>query len=1087
MKKHQASGPSRAARLLAQITTLAFLFSPQLAFCTSAAPDAFIEIQPDGSEIHLHIEGDEFFHRLLDTRGYTVLKDRGWFVFAERGQNGRLVPSGLRVGQDDPRQAGLSPHLLPDPAIRNARRRKMASIQQAGGNAGDGPATASAVTGSLKNLVVLLRFSDHATRSVPSTSDLDILMNAPGGDPLLAPTGSVRDCFLENSYGQLSLESSVLYWIDLPNTEAYYANGNSGLTTKTHEALEYALDTLDGDPNFQFADFDQDNDGRIDAITFLHSGYGAEWGGTSADGASHIDRIWSHKWAISGAWNSSDGVQVYNYHISPGIWGTSGNEIGRIGVICHETGHFLGLPDLYDGNDSDGDGRSGSGLGSYCLMANSWGFDGSQLYPPHMSVWCKAALGWMNPTVISSGGNYSLTQAETTSAAYRINLGYPSGEYLLVENRQPTGFDSAMPQGGLAIFHIDEAADNTIEGHPWQTGWPSNGNHYKVALLQADGTYDLERGFDRGDSTDVYHGGLVKEIGPATSPNTDSYQGGNIVATDNRIFNISASGSTMTFSFEVVGTPDPDPPSAPSNLVAGAASDSQIILSWSDNSDNETAFSVERSSGGSAFMEIASLGSDTTSYTDSGLSASTTYSYRVRSGNSAGLSGYSNEASATTDSPPPPPTAPTDLVATVLSDTEIDLTWIDTSSNEDGFLVDRSLDTLDWNLGIASLAANATSYADRALNASTTYYYRVRAYNEQGETTSGNASATTESAPAYENAVSSSDWFVSGSVSGSHTATHEAGEGLVQTITETTTGGKPSRRRSFLDHRWNFSAVRGGVQVSLFATAHAPANDENDNFEFQFSSNDGASWSSFDPPFVIENGSTPGHTGIAVFPVGTKGDLSLRIVDTDSTSGATDPDSVVVDQLIIRTDIDPDDFPPTAPENVLATVRSSTEVDVTWTDLSANERGFTVYRSSNGSGWSAVGNTTNDTTFFTDATASPGTSYQYQVAAFSASYESFSLSSNWVTTPDGLALESLTGGKQKGQLYVDLTWSGGSSLGTLDLWRSDNGGPFVKILAGTTNDGSHRDQTSLKGGQTLTYQIRSSDGTIVSNSRSISF
>lgn len=1083
MKTH----PIVVARCLAFLSFVAFLSLSQIVSATSAAPFAFEEEQPDGSHIHLHIEGDEFFHRLHDTNGYTVLQDRGWFVFAEKGKNGKLVPTGLRVGQDDPQRAGLSKNILPDPAIRNALRQQMAEIQQAGGTAGDGGPSAVAVSGNLKNLVVLLRFSDHASRNVPPVADVDVLMNAAGGDPNLAPTGSVRDCFLENSYGQLSLDSNVMYWITLPNTEAYYANGNSGLTTKTHEALKFALDTLDADPNFQFADFDQDSDGNIDAITFLHSGYGAEFGGTSADGANYVNRMWSHKWGISGGWTSTDGVRVSTYHISPGIWGTSGTTIGRIGVICHETGHFLGLPDLYDGNDSDGDGRSGSGIGSYCLMANSWGFDGSQYYPPNMSVWCKTALGWMSPTVINAAGSFSLTQAQTTPAAYRINLGYASGEYLLVENRQPVGFDSRMPQGGLTIFHIDEAAGNTVEGFPGQTGWPANGNHYKVALLQADGQYHLERGYGRGDAGDVYHGGNVNQIGPSTVPNTDGYKGGNIVVTNNRIFNISAAGSTMTFDFEVVGATEPEPPAAPSNLAATPGSESSISLSWADNSDNESAFSIERSSGGSAFSEVASVSSGTTSHIDNGLSASTAYTYRVRASNNVGFSGYSNQAAATTNDPPPPPTAPSNLAATATSDTAISLTWSDTSGNEDGFLVDRSLDTLTWEEGIASLAANSTSYADSGLNSSTTYFYKVRAYNAQGSSASNTASATTDSPPSYVDAVSSSESSVSGTVSGNHTATHQSGEGQIQTITETESSGKPSRRRSFLDHRWSFANIRGGVSVSLFATAWAPANNENDDFEIQFSTNGGSSWSSFSPSLVISNGTSAGNSQVAVFPDGTKGNIDLRVIDTNSTQGATVLDSVVIDGLFIRTDIDPNDFPPAAPENVVATGRSSTVIDITWSDLSSNERGFIIYRSADGSSWVEAGSAPTDSTSFTDTSGAPATTYEYQVAAFSASYEVFSQSSNSVTTPDGLSLESLAGGKSKGSIYVDLTWSGGNSLGAVDIWRSDNGGAFVKILSGTGNDGSQRDQTDLKGGQTLAYQIRSADGTIVSNSRTISF
>jgi len=125
-----------------------------------------------------------------------------------------------------------------------------------------------------------------------------------------------------------------------------------------------------------------------------------------------------------------------------------------------------------------------------------------------------------------------------------------------------------MSQGGLAIFHIDENANN-IRGFPGQVGpdqivWPNNGNHYKIALLQADGNYNLEHNNNRGDSGDLFHAGGVNSIGPdGTSagnafPNTNAYQYGNIMDSLVTISNISAAGSTMTFDVQW-GTAAPSP------------------------------------------------------------------------------------------------------------------------------------------------------------------------------------------------------------------------------------------------------------------------------------------------------------------------------------------------------------------------------------------------------------------------------------------------------------------------------------------------------------------------------------------------
>jgi M6 family metalloprotease-like protein len=617
------------------------------AWAVPASPLSFQELQPDGTPIRLRVRGDEHFNWTEDLKGYTVVHDGGWFEYARLNPQGRLVPSGLRVGHSDPYAHKLKRRILPSTAQRAASRKS---------STGGSSASVQTVlaSGAIRNLVVLIQFADHVGRPLPSTAEIDALFNAVGGDPVAAPTGSVRDVYLQNSYGQVELNSDVMPWVTVSGTEAYYANGVSGDRT-LWEALREALTVLDG--SVDFGRYDQDNDGQIDSIAFLHSGYGAEWGVTSSDGALKADRIWSHRWSLQdGPWVSGEGVSVTDYHISTALWGTTDYAIGRIGVIAHETGHFFGLPDLYD---TDG---GGTGIGSFGLMANAWDFAGSQLCPPHFSPWSKLQLGWIEPVDISQAGEYRLGQSETHNEYFVITQGFPANEYLMIENRQNAGFDCSLPQGGLAVWHIDDEAGFNTEGFPSRR-WPQNGLHYRVALAQADGDFDLEQGLNRGDAGDLHHAGGVDAMspGPDGHPNTDAYQDGRIVVTGHTLSNISAAGPEMTFCLNGCGgSPGPgDGYAAPSDLAAslgnsgnGKTVNKRVTLTWSDNSNgggNEDVFVIERclenAKGRTVtcdFLPHATVGQDVMSFSET--AGGETYRYRVkaRRGGSDDT-GYSNE------------------------------------------------------------------------------------------------------------------------------------------------------------------------------------------------------------------------------------------------------------------------------------------------------------------------------------------------------------------------------------------------------------------------------------------------------------
>lgn len=174
-------------------------------------------------------------------------------------------------------------------------------------------------------------------------------------------------------------------------------------------------------------------------------------------------------------------------------------------------------------------------------------------------------------------------------------------------------------------------------------------------------------------------------------------------------------------------------PSAPSGLTTTVASCSQVNLSWTDNSANETGFYIYR--GGS---QIASVGAGVTSYSSTGLSASTAYSYYIVAYNGSGNSGNSNTASATTPACASVPTAPSGLTATVTSCSQVNLSWTDNSTNATGFYIYRG------GSQIASVGSGVTSYNNTGLSASTVYSYYVIAYNGTGNSANSNtASATT--------------------------------------------------------------------------------------------------------------------------------------------------------------------------------------------------------------------------------------------------------------------------------------------------------------------------------------------------------
>jgi hypothetical protein len=210
--------------------------------------------------------------------------------------------------------------------------------------------------------------------------------------------------------------------------------------------------------------------------------------------------------------------------------------------------------------------------------------------------------------------------------------------------------------------------------------------------------------------------------------------------------NWSSWSSPQDFITEGSGSgsvPSPDP----SWLRVTALSQVQLNLLWVDNSSNEDGFKVERKEGCCGpWTEIATLPANSTTYQSAGLTCNTTYAYRVWAYNTTGSSGKTNEANSTTSACPPdtiPTPAPSWLRAAAASPTQINLQWDDNSPNETGFKVERKEGCCGPWVEIATLAANSTTYQSSGLKCSTTYAYRVWAFNAVGDSNKTNEAATT--------------------------------------------------------------------------------------------------------------------------------------------------------------------------------------------------------------------------------------------------------------------------------------------------------------------------------------------------------
>jgi hypothetical protein len=225
-----------------------------------------------------------------------------------------------------------------------------------------------------------------------------------------------------------------------------------------------------------------------------------------------------------------------------------------MGIIAHEFGHSLNLPDLYDTSGSS------SGIGVWGIMGSgTWNTSGTLLgdSPAYQDAWSKWYEGWITPVQLRGlAPGQPIPQVETNPTVFQLldnpngvdwkfNAHSGTGEYFLVENRQLTGFDAGLPACGLLIWHIDEDV-------PFDNSANAGSPRRLVYLMQADGSDSLGNGKNNGDTGDPFPGSRRnRNFNGSTNPNSSFYDGS---LSSVNVTNISDCASTMTADFLTPGT-----------------------------------------------------------------------------------------------------------------------------------------------------------------------------------------------------------------------------------------------------------------------------------------------------------------------------------------------------------------------------------------------------------------------------------------------------------------------------------------------------------------------------------------------------
>lgn len=446
------------------VNILVLLCVSVMAFAVVATPDPVMRQLPDGSWAKVYLRGDEFCHYLetLD---------------------------GVKIAGSEVRNADLA-------EMAHAKRLPPKSFLS----------TSMPSKDRVYVPVVLVNFTDLSfTMDDPVGKFMDFYNGSGGTHP--RATGSVREYYLASSDSLLELVFDVYGPYTLKREMAYYGANKSGNHMQNTNDLVNEAAQLACDAGVDMSKYDNDNDGYIDNLSIVAAGYNEAEGGDE-------NTIWPHYSVVSHSGKYS-GKQISGYLVISEYSSSGGKIQAGIGTYCHEFGHALGLPDLYNTNDG-----SKYTVGSWDVMC-SGNYNNRGCTPPSYSAFERFMMGWLTPNQLEEVGSYRLDPLLESNTAFLIasekhNLSQmaPSpSEYFMIENRQAVGWDAkneALVGTGMLVSHI------TFNATKWDRNTFNNGSILGYAIV---GAYDSNP--TKSTAGDLYPGtGNVKSCLPVLNDGT---------------------------------------------------------------------------------------------------------------------------------------------------------------------------------------------------------------------------------------------------------------------------------------------------------------------------------------------------------------------------------------------------------------------------------------------------------------------------------------------------------------------------------------------------------------------------------------